>query len=361
MNKMKRKLATMCTIVTIGLTSISYVPILAKAAPIHETGGDKRDFNKDTNEAKDFVKDAIKKQKTEIGEARAKDIEQYTSSIEDYALKTGEAVKDGDGILERRVENLDKAFDAEKTGIETSITVYKNIDPLILSAFKGKIGQSEEETVKMFEQKKGQIIPIRTYLAAKLSHSSGTDPILAIEIPKGTHAAFTDKLLGAKDTPGVITEKDCGLAIGNISKILDGNKYRIKIEAKLVPSHKMPKDQLWRPKFDRTKGYTETPAGLQYKPAVAGGKREGRIEHVLKHAHPDTTKPQHSVFNVEEPEILKLLDEAWTKKGKAALSNADGDEYEINMGRVIGTNGETKIKIIVEPGTSSVITAYPIK
>ncbi|QWI73129.1 hypothetical protein ER45_029755 (plasmid) [Bacillus mycoides] len=361
MNKVKRKLATICTIATIGLTSMSYIPIHAKAAPIHETGGDKRGFDTHMDEAKDFVKDAIKKQKTEIGEARAKDIEQYTSSIEDYALKTGEAVKDGDGILERRVENLDKAFDAEKNGIETSITVYKNVDPLILSAFKGKIGQSEEETTKMFEQKKGQVIPIRTYLAAKLSHSSGTDPILAIEIPKGTHAAFTEKLLGAKDTPGVITEKDCGLIITDVKEFVDRGVRRLKIEGKLVPSQKVPKDQLWRPKFDRAKGYTETPAGLQYKPAVAGGKREGRIEHVLKHAHPDTTKPQHSVFNVEESEILKLLDEAWTKKGTPALSNTDGDEYEINMGRAIGTNGETKIKIIVEPGTSSVITAYPIK
>lgn len=39
----------------------------------------------------------------------------------------------------------------------------------------------------------------------------------------------------------------------------------------------------------------------------------------------------------------------------------DPGAYFIPMGRAIGTSGETSIKIIVRPGTSQVITAYPVK
>ena len=41
-----------------------------------------------------------------------------------------------------------------------------------------------------------------------------------------------------------------------------------------------------------------------------------------------------------------------------SLANDPG-AYVIDLGRVIGTNGETTIKIIVIPGTSEIITAYP--
>lgn len=35
--------------------------------------------------------------------------------------------------------------------------------------------------------------------------------------------------------------------------------------------------------------------------------------------------------------------------------------YDIPMGRVIGTDGETIIRIIVEDGTSKIVTSFPVK
>lgn len=52
------------------------------------------------------------------------------------------------------------------------------------------------------------------------------------------------------------------------------------------------------------------------------------------------------------------MDEAWQKKG-APLPNDPG-AYVVPMGRIVGTNGETAIKIVVKPRTSEVITAYPV-
>ena len=39
----------------------------------------------------------------------------------------------------------------------------------------------------------------------------------------------------------------------------------------------------------------------------------------------------------------------------------DPGAYVINMKRIIGTNGESAIKIVVKPGTAEIKTAYPIK
>ncbi|WP_160323679.1 hypothetical protein [Defluviitalea phaphyphila] len=42
------------------------------------------------------------------------------------------------------------------------------------------------------------------------------------------------------------------------------------------------------------------------------------------------------------------------------LANDPG-AYLVDMGRTIGTNGETAIKIIVKPGKLEIITAYLVK
>ena len=39
----------------------------------------------------------------------------------------------------------------------------------------------------------------------------------------------------------------------------------------------------------------------------------------------------------------------------------DPGAFVIPMNRVVGTGGETSIKIITRPGTNEIITAYPIK
>ncbi len=63
-------------------------------------------------------------------------------------------------------------------------------------------------------------------------------------------------------------------------------------------------------------------------------------------------------FNVPVDEVLTLVDEAWGKRGNSLVT--DPGVYVIPMGRVIGIRGETSIKIIVEPGTARIKTAYPI-
>lgn len=81
--------------------------------------------------------------------------------------------------------------------------------------------------------------------------------------------------------------------------------------------------------------------------------------HVLEHAEPNPAKTTHSVFSMDRKEILGAVDEAWLKKGSHVVG--DPGAYVVSMGRAIGTSGETSIKIIVRPGTSQVITAYPVK
>ena len=66
----------------------------------------------------------------------------------------------------------------------------------------------------------------------------------------------------------------------------------------------------------------------------------------------------HTVFNIKAKELLGMLDKAWKAKG-AALPDDPG-AYIIPMGRVVGTQGETAIKLVTKPNTSKVITAYPV-
>lgn len=46
-------------------------------------------------------------------------------------------------------------------------------------------------------------------------------------------------------------------------------------------------------------------------------------------------------------------------RGSTVVGNSGA--YVVQIGRAIGTSGETSIKTIVRPGTSQVITAYPVK
>ena len=100
----------------------------------------------------------------------------------------------------------------------------------------------------------------------------------------------------------------------------------------------------------------ESSGGLRYTGLDKAGRN--RIEHVLEHLTPDASKKTHSLFNVERNRILGLLDEAWAIRG-SPLANDPG-AYVIPMGRIVGANGESSIKLVVRPGTSEVITAYPI-
>ena len=76
----------------------------------------------------------------------------------------------------------------------------------------------------------------------------------------------------------------------------------------------------------------------------------------------ESAKDFHAVFSVSRSEVLPLLDEAWLSVQAQGLETVQGDTYAyvVNMGRVIGTAGETNLRLVIEPGTSKVITAYPV-
>ncbi len=107
-------------------------------------------------------------------------------------------------------------------------------------------------------------------------------------------------------------------------------------------------------------GVWKSKEGLIY---VQGSKDGNRILHVLEHASPDPTKPLHTVFNVSKDRVLDIIDEAWSMRNrvKATLQKNGNQVFNIPMRRVVGTNGETSIRIVVKNGTSEVVTAFPVK
>jgi RHS repeat-associated protein len=105
-------------------------------------------------------------------------------------------------------------------------------------------------------------------------------------------------------------------------------------------------------------GQWRSSAGLIYG---QGSKHGNRVRHVLAHAAPDASKPAHSVFNVARNRVLGLVDEAWAARGSHTTHPSSGNwNYRVGMGRVIGTEGQTAINISVRPGTSEIITAFPV-
>ncbi len=103
-------------------------------------------------------------------------------------------------------------------------------------------------------------------------------------------------------------------------------------------------------------GTYRSPAGLIYGEDPKFGNR---IYHVLEHMKEIPNKRYHTLFNTTEDKLFGLLDEAWLKKGPQ-LAN-DLGTYVIDMGKVIGTQGETAIRIVTKQSTSQILTAYPVK
>jgi hypothetical protein len=65
----------------------------------------------------------------------------------------------------------------------------------------------------------------------------------------------------------------------------------------------------------------KSPAGLIYG---LDRKFGTRIQHVFAHAVPDSSKKIHSIFSVPKNQILKLVDEAWLKRGSPLNSAYHG-------------------------------------
>ncbi|MEE1785766.1 polymorphic toxin-type HINT domain-containing protein, partial [Streptomyces sp. SP17BM10] len=96
-----------------------------------------------------------------------------------------------------------------------------------------------------------------------------------------------------------------------------------------------------------------SPAGLIYAP--------GKILHVLDHTVVNTNRATHTVFLEKNPnKVLDLVDQAWSMKAKAIRVPGDDAVWIVPMGDVVGTNGETFIRLAIDPGTSRILSAYPV-
>ena len=122
------------------------------------------------------------------------------------------------------------------------------------------------------------------------------------------------------------------------------------------------------------KNRLRSPAGLIYGMGPGG---EHRVQHVLRHAVDDTSRPTHSVFDGDEQEILRLLDEAYQlikSDSKRVRSSRDKRldfrvRHVVDMQKRIGYLGgqrgrrenfpqRSKITLILD-NEKFVVTAYP--
>lgn len=109
--------------------------------------------------------------------------------------------------------------------------------------------------------------------------------------------------------------------------------------------------------YDATSKTWTSPQGLVYGQGSAHGNR---VKHVLDHATPNPNKPVHSVFNVDRNQVIGLVDEAWTKRvGPGTLQPNGNRVWTVEMGRQVGTNGQSSINLVIRDGTTEVITAFP--
>ncbi|WP_157432860.1 polymorphic toxin-type HINT domain-containing protein [Actinomadura rifamycini] len=108
-------------------------------------------------------------------------------------------------------------------------------------------------------------------------------------------------------------------------------------------------------------GAMRSPAKLVYRP----GSRHGhRLRHIQAHgdrAPVDPSKTVHSRFNTHGRELFRLIDDAWEIRASGTKTTRNGtDEYVIPMNRVVGTQGEKAVRIIVEEDTGNILTAHPV-
>lgn len=141
---------------------------------------------------------------------------------------------------------------------------------------------------------------------------------------------------------GIVLKMDS--EINDVGKSTINTLYNVVNESVISKYLKSIGDNIW-----------QSPAGLIYKPDPKFGNR---VNHVLAHGKVNHLKKTHTVFNLSDHEILKLIDEAWLIRKEPLIS--DPGTYIINMKRCIGTCGESAIRLVTIPGTSEIITAYPV-
>ena len=167
----------------------------------------------------------------------------------------------------------------------------------------------------------------------------------------------------------VLVHNECACKL-NESPALKDSDYNPDVVDERSKANQQEYDEIEAEERAKDPNFGRYPS-LEYDPATKswkskeglvygqGSKHGNTVEHVFAHTKPDPKKPIHSVFNVGKDKVLDLVDQAWSKRKNEVLG-APG-EYIIAMKKVIGTNGERNIKIVVRPGASNIITAYPVK
>lgn len=82
------------------------------------------------------------------------------------------------------------------------------------------------------------------------------------------------------------------------------------------------------------------------------------LTHVFTHTVANFKQGAHSVFTTPREHLLELIKNCWANKTISHPS--DLFRWEVETGGIIGSMGETKIRIIVNPTTKQIISAYPI-
>ena len=166
----------------------------------------------------------------------------------------------------------------------------------------------------------------------------------------------------------VLVHNECSCKL-NESPALKDSDYNPDVVDERSKANQQEYDEIEAEERAKDPNFGRYPS-LEYDPATKswkskeglvygqGSKHGNRVEHVLAHTKPDPKKPIHSVFNVDKDKVLDLVDQAWSKR-KNKVPGEPG-AFIISMKKVIGANGERRIKIVVEPGTDKVITAYPV-
>jgi hypothetical protein len=115
-----------------------------------------------------------------------------------------------------------------------------------------------------------------------------------------------------------------------------------------------------------------SPAGLRYVGRDPAGRT--RLDHVRLHFRDEPDRDgSHGVFDGEEGEALAVIDEAWQEiqeRKTAPRVESGRAAYVVSLGRRIGYLGGrtgaqrdhpalSRVMIVVEEGTSNLVTAYP--
>ncbi len=102
-----------------------------------------------------------------------------------------------------------------------------------------------------------------------------------------------------------------------------------------------------------------SPAGIKYGIDRQHGTK---VIHILEHLpNAVTAGPGDTFFNLASNEVFGLIDEAWLSSTKFIIDPADPAKWVYDAGRVIGTRGETFMRIIVKPNSNppEILSAYP--